>query len=359
MNRLRVGVVGVGALGRHHARILSEMTDVELVAVADSHPARGQEVAERCRTRWVADYRLLLSEVEAVSVVVPTAAHLPVASEFLRHGIPVLVEKPLAPTVAAGRELAELARKQQTLLQVGHIERFNPAWQAALPKLDAPKYLRAERLAPFTFRSTDVGVVLDLMIHDLDLVLSLVRSPLRTVEAFGIAVMGPHEDVAQARLTFQNGCMADLTASRIHPSAKRGLQAWTRSGCTAIDLHARTVMHFAPTAALRQGESPVLVAQQPGADIESLKAAVYGRWLDSAEVAVPVQDALTAELAEFVGCVRNGSHPLVNGDTALEALLAAERVLSQVASHQWEGHPGGAIGPLVIDHQLSPLRKAG
>jgi predicted dehydrogenase len=359
MNRLRVGVVGVGALGRHHARIVSDMADVELVAVADSHAERGQDVAERCRTQWVADYRQLLTAVDAVSVVVPTVAHLAVASEFLNHGIPVLVEKPLADSVSAGRELVELARRNQTILQVGHIERFNPAWQAALPLIDAPKYIRAERFAPFTFRSTDIGVVLDLMIHDLDLVLSLVRSPLRAVEAFGIAVMGPHEDLVQARLSFQNGCIADLAASRVNQAACRSIQAWSRSGCVVVDLNLRSVNRYAPTTALLQGPSPLSQAHVPGADVEALKRDVFGRWLEAAGQTVPAQDALTAELTSFLDCVRNQSRPLVDGETALAALVAADRVLGQVACHQWDGHPGGAIGPMIIGAPTSALRKAG
>jgi len=359
MSRLRVGVVGVGALGRHHARILSEMPDVELVAVADSHAERGQDVAARCRTQWVADYRQLASDVDAVSIVVPTSAHLSVASEFLNRSIPVLVEKPLAPSVSAARELTELARSNRTTLQVGHIERFNPAWQDALPRLDAPKYIRAERLAPFTFRSTDIGVVLDLMIHDLDLVLSIVPSPLRAVEAFGMSLMGPNEDIVQARLSFQNGCIADLTASRVHPEARRSFHAWSRSGCVAVDLHQRTIQRFSPTPALLQGPPPVSLAQQPDADVEALKSSVFTRWFDFAQQSVPPQDALTAELASFLDCVRNQQQPLVDGDTALAALIAAERVLAQVALHQWEGHPAGPVGPHVLSAPTMGLRKAG
>jgi predicted dehydrogenase len=359
MSSLRVGVVGVGALGRHHARILSEMPDVKLTAVADSHVQRGQEVAAKCRTRWVADYRDLLTEVDAASVVVPTLAHLPVAAEFLRRGVPVLVEKPLADTLSAARELVSLAERHDAILQVGHIERFNPAWQAALPWLAAPKYVRAERLSPFTFRSTDIGVVLDLMIHDLDLVLSIVRSPLHSVEAFGVALMGPHEDMVQARLRFQNGCIADLTASRLHPQARRSMQVWSRSGCVSVDLHQRTVARFSPAAALRHGESPIARAQRPGADLEALKNSVFGQWIETADAAVPHQDALTAELTSFLDCVRQQRRPIVDGETALSALVAADRVLQQVDAHPWDGHPGGAIGPHVVGAPAQPLRKAG
>ena len=187
-----MAVIGVGALGRHHARILSELPEVDLVAVADSRIEQGQEVAAKCRSKWFADYRELVDSgrVDAVSVVVPTTAHRNVAGEFLTAGIPVLVEKPLAASVAEAQTLVDLARDNQALLQVGHIERFNPAFQAARSRIDQPKYIRAERTSTYTFRSTDIGVVHDLMIHDIDLVLALVQCPLRSVEAFGVTVMG-------------------------------------------------------------------------------------------------------------------------------------------------------------------------
>lgn len=195
MPRLRLAVVGVGALGRHHARILSENPCVNLVAVADSRAEQGQDIATKCHTRWVADYRELLSRnvIDAVSVVVPTVAHREVAGAFLDAGIPVLVEKPLAANASHAQELVELASRHSVLLQVGHIERFNPAFQTARSLIVEPKYIRAERTSGYTFRSTDIGVVHDLMIHDIDLVLSLVHSPLHSVEAFGVTVIGGFE----------------------------------------------------------------------------------------------------------------------------------------------------------------------
>ena len=360
MKRLRVAVVGVGALGRHHARILSEMEGVELVAVADSQEQRGQEVATRHQTRWVADYRDLLSEraVDAVSVVVPTVAHRQVAGAFLECGIPVLVEKPLAGNVTEARELVALASRHHALLQVGHIEQFNPAFQAAKKAIVAPKYLRCERTSTYTFRSTDIGVVLDLMIHDIDLVLSLVKSPLRRCEAFGIGVMGQNEDATQARLYFENGCIADLTASRISPVASRSLTAWSAAGCVTVDLHQRTVQRFSPSETLFQGTSPLEQAAQPGADLEALKKEVFGRFIHSETLAVEQNgvDALTQELREFTHCVVSGQSPHVNGAQALEAMIVAGKVLEQVASHQWDGNPHGPIGayPFVT----TPLRKA-
>lgn len=356
MSLVKIGVVGVGALGRHHARILSEMPGVELVAVADANSERGREVAQRHQCRWVADYRQLLADVDAVSVVVPTIGHLSVATDFLRAQIPVMVEKPLADSVEAGQTLVEMAERHKTLLQVGHIERFNPAWQAAAPFCQSPKYIRAERTSNFTFRSTDIGVVLDLMIHDLDLVLSLAQSPVVRAEAFGFGLMGDHEDAVQARLFFANGCIADLTASRIHPVAQRNVQVWSASGCVTIDLHQRKVTRYAPSQTLLTGESPVAQSLRPGADVEKLKASVFGELLELQEVTVPAQDALTAELQSFVDCVRQGTRPVVDGDQALQALQAADLVLKSVASHSWNG-PAMADSTLFC-HQKDPSRRA-
>ena len=187
-----------------------------------------------------------------------------------------MVEKPLAANASHAEELVELASRHDVLLQVGHIERFNPAFQAASSLIVEPKYIRAERTSGYTFRSTDIGVVHDLMIHDIDLVLSLVHSPLHSVEAFGVTVIGGFEDVAQARLRFENGCIADLTASRISPTVARSLQAWSASGCVTCDMHTREVKRYAPSEALRFGPAPLDIARQPGADIEQLKKDIFG-----------------------------------------------------------------------------------
>ena len=356
MTRLRMGVVGVGALGRHHARILGEMPGVTLTAVADSHAERGQDVAAKCRTTWVADYRQLFDLVDAVTIVVPTVAHRAVASEFLERGIPVLIEKPLAPTAADADALVQLAAAHRTLVQVGHVERFNPAWQAGTPFARNPRYIRAERTSTYTFRSIDIGVIFDLMIHEIDLMLSLVDSPVRTMEAFGIGVMGGgHEDAAQARLIFDNGCIADLTASRISPTATRNWQVWSAEGCVSIDLHRREVSRFSPSAALRSGVSPFEMARQPGADIEQLKKDVFGQFVKVEAVPVPEGDAFTAELAEFVHCVQTGQQPQVNGRQAAQAVALAGDLLAKVRTHQWDGHDAGPIGP----YQQPPLRIAG
>lgn len=347
MNPLRLAVIGTGALGRHHARILSGMPDVALVAVSDLNSAAGREVAEKHNTRYVAEYRELLGEVDAAVVATPTCAHLPVARDFLQRRIPVLVEKPVASSLAEAEELAFLAGEHETLLQVGHVERFNPAFAAACESIGDPRYIRAERYSPFAFRSTDISVVHDVMIHDLDLVLSLVPAEVVRVEAFGINLLGQLEDCVQARLTFSNGCIADVSANRVSPVQKRAMQVWSAAGCTAIDFASREVMHFSRGEMLETGPSPVELARRPGAVIDELKARVFGEFLRVDRPAVAAGDALTAELASFIECVRTRTEPVVGPPEALAVMTVADDILRCVAAHQWDGQAAGRIGPAL------------
>ncbi|GAB4142835.1 MAG: Gfo/Idh/MocA family oxidoreductase [Planctomycetaceae bacterium] len=345
MTDLRVAVVGVGALGRHHARILSERENVNLVAVVDTNPDIAQNVAENCSCRSITDYREILEDLDAVSIVVPTSAHLKVARDFLERGIPVLVEKPLAINVAQSHELVNLAQENNTILQVGHIERFNPAMEIARPLVSAPKYIRAERRSPYAFRSTDIGAVLDLMIHDIDLVLDLADDQLESVEAWGLCLFGGHEDKVQARLKFENGCIADLVADRIQPTACRKLEILSLEGSLFVNLHSREVINQVPTERLRQGPSPLELSQRPGADISKLKEDVFGGFIDIQKPDVPAADALTAELNHFLQCVRTRTTPRVGGPEGLRAMQVAERILECVNSHQWDGNAAGPVGP--------------
>ena len=332
MSVLRMAVIGVGALGRHHARIVSQIPGVELVAVADPSEAQGRLVAESAGTKWVADHGTLIDAVDAVTIAVPTGFHSRVATDFLENGIHSLVEKPLAADLTEAVQLVQLAERTGAILQVGHVERFNPAFQAAAKLCDQPRYIRAERLSPFSFRSTDIGVVHDMMIHDIDLVLSLVRSPVSRIEAFGITLMGQHEDVVQARLTFENGCVADLSASRVHPTTRRAATIWTATRCLNVDFGSREVTSYSPSARLLFGMSPVECARLPGADIEQLKQEVFGSLIEVQKEVPAPQDALTAEIAEFVECVRSGTSPTVTGTVAVAALTVAERVLGVLAA---------------------------
>lgn len=335
MSNLKMAVIGTGALGRHHARILSQMAGVELFAVADANAAAASQVAENCHTRATHDYRELLSEVEAVVVAVPTFAHLTVAADFLAAGVDVLVEKPIASTVEEARALVEMARQGDRLLAVGHVERFNPALAVARPFLTDLKYLRIERLAPFSFRSTDIGVVHDLMIHDIDLALSLVDVPVVGVQAFGTSILTDREDCVQSRLIFSNGAVADLSVNRVSPIVSRKLQAWTAEGCTNIDLATREIVRFTRSARLQYGKSPLERAREPGADIEKLKQEIFGSYIELQKPAVTACDQLTEELLSFTDCVRTGRRPMVDGEAALAAMEVAQQVLDCVAAAPW------------------------
>jgi predicted dehydrogenase len=343
MERLRVGVVGVGHLGKEHARILADLPGVDLVGVADHSAAQAEAVARRCRTRAFHDHRLLLPLVEAAVVVVPTSQHHAVAVDFLQHRIPLLVEKPLAGTPREADELVELAGRQGVALQVGHVERFNPAFEElqALPL--RPRYVTGERCGGFTGRSTDVGVVLDLMVHDLDLVSALVRSPVRSVQALGVSVLGGHEDVAQARVVFANGCIADLSASRVHPAPVRRMQVWGAEGFAGIDFARRRLTLMQPAAHLRQGR---IDSRRLGpATQASLKTELFGKHLEVTERHCDARDQLTCELEEFVRCVRTGQTPRVNGAAGREAVALAWQVLDSLRAHPWEGTVTGPCGP--------------
>ena len=358
MSTPSLAVIGVGALGRHHARILANMDGVELAAVVDTREDIGTAAARQHNTAWVADYQHVIDQVDGVSIVVPSVAHLEVASAFLNAGKAVFVEKPIAASLEDAQAMAEIAAQNNCLLQVGHVERFNPATQVARQHVGNPRYIRTQRVSPYTFRSTDIGVVHDLMIHDLDLILDLVDyAPVESVEAFGVAICGQHEDTVQARVRFQNGCIADLTASRVSPNADRSLQVWSDTGCIMADLSARTVTNYQPSEALLFGKPLEDRAREPDADLEQLKSDVFGKFIRVENPEVHEQDALTAELAEFVHCMASGESPSCGADQAVAAMAVAELVLQSVAEHQWEAKPDGLVGPRPI--VPGGMKKAG
>jgi predicted dehydrogenase len=325
--RLRMAVIGVGHLGKEHARILAGLPDVELVGVADVNLAQAQTVAERVGTQAFADYWPLLNLVDAATIVVPTSQHAAVAGEFLERGIPLLVEKPLAMNLREADMLVKLAEEAKTLLQVGHIERFNPAFKEVQRRSFQPKFIQAQRLGPYTGRSCDVGVVMDLMIHDLDLLLTLVPSPVDSVEALGISLFSQHEDVANARLHFANGCVAELTASRASPTPSRHMHLWAPEG--------QAFMEFA--------QRKVTLLQPSNQNVQTL--CIEGQ----------TQDQLTAELKHFVDCVRTNTQPMVSGREGREAIALAERIQASLRQHRWTGSASDFVGPWRLPPALGPL----
>ncbi|GIW87360.1 MAG: UDP-N-acetylglucosamine 3-dehydrogenase [Isosphaeraceae bacterium] len=328
MNELRVAVVGVGHLGRHHARLLAGMAGVRLVGVVDTREDQARHIAAQFGTRAYTDFLPLLDHVDAVSIAVPTVYHHRVATAFLSRGIPVLVEKPLAPSVAEAEALLELADRKGAVLQVGHIERFNPTWTLVERLPGRPRYIAAERLGTYTFRSTDIGVVHDLMIHDLDLALTLVDQPVLGVSAVGTSIFGRLEDVASARIWFEDGTVADLAASRASLHATRKMRLWSPDGYLSLDFKTREGLLVRPTERLRRGDlgAENLDLTQP----ESVRAHVFGALLETEKLQAEGREPLALEIEDFIEAVRTGRKPRVTGADGLRALRVAEQVVESL-----------------------------
>jgi predicted dehydrogenase len=309
MQKIRAAVIGVGYLGRFHAQKYAQAEGCELVAVVDPRQEAREQVAAELRTRPLGDYRELLGAVDAVSVVTPTPAHFAIAREFLEAGAHVLVEKPITETGTQARELIALAARARRILQVGHLERFNAAILAAMPHLCSPRFVEVTRLAPYRERGTDVNVVLDLMIHDIDIVQTIVGAPISAIDAVGTPVFSEEIDIANARLRFENGCVANATASRVSLKTERKLRIFEDDAYLSLDLQQKIVTHIrkrTPTGT--PGELPVSIEEQS---------------LDQG-------DALKAEIDSFLDCIRTGRPPVVSGEAGLTALETAMRITTQV-----------------------------
>ncbi len=304
---LRMAVIGVGHLGRHHARLLAAMDGVALVAVADANLARATEIAAGAGTAAHASWRDLLGTVDAVTIAVPTEAHLDVALGFIEAGVHVLVEKPLARSVAEADTMIAAAAARGVQLATGHTERFNPAVTAARRHLSHPRFIEVHRLGTFPERSLDIDVVFDLMIHDLDLLLSIVAEPVVAVEAVGVPVLTPRIDIANVRLKFEGGCIANLTASRISRDRVRKIRFFQPQSYLSIDYAAQDVEHW--TLGLGPGGTP----------------AIQGGKLD-----VVKDEPLRCELEDFVQAVRDGRPPRVTGEQGRDALRLATIIVERM-----------------------------
>lgn len=342
MTRLRYAVIGVGHLGKEHARIAASLPDVELVGVVDANPEQAQAIAEKNNTKAFAQAQDLVDKIDAASIVVPTTLHGQVAQPFLERGIPLLIEKPLAGTLAEANRLVDLSRKHQALVQVGHIERFNPAYEEILSRPMHPKLIRCQRVGPFSGRSYDVGVILDLMIHDLDLLLALVKSPVQSVHATGLSVFGGHEDVASARLHFANGCVAEVLASRVSPQPVRTMQIWGADGFADIDFGRRTVTLMQPTDDVRRhGLNPNRLDAESRAKI---REELFTKYLPLTTIDGQAKDQLTAEISHFIRCVRTGQAPRVGAEAGRDAIALAERIVSATKTQRRDA-PDTLTGP--------------
>jgi predicted dehydrogenase len=300
---MKLAVIGVGHLGKHHARLYSEMPGVELAAVVDLQATRAAEIAAAHHTTPLSDYYDLFGKVDAVSLAVPTTDHARIGVDLLEHGIDLLVEKPIASTLDEARLLIDTAARHGRILQTGHVERFNPVVTAAIEVATTPQFFEIHRLAAFTPRSLDIDVVLDLMIHDLDIVLHLVRSPVAEVRAVGIAVLSRKADIANARVEFENGCVANLTASRVSFEKIRKLRFFQPHDYISVDYASQT---------------GTMVSLRMGRVIEKKLEPQNG-------------EPLKLELEAFVKCVQERSEPAVSGEDGFRALKLAMSINEEIA----------------------------
>ena len=309
MQPVRTAVIGVGYLGRFHAQKYALLPESQLVAVADVVEESREQVAVECGCRAIADYRDVLDEVEAVSIATPTPLHHQIAKHCLERGVHVLVEKPITQTPGQARELIEIAARHDRILQVGHLERFNAAIVALGDTLGKPRFIESHRLAPFKERGTDVNVVLDLMIHDIDLIQSLVGAPIESIDAVGAPVFSPEIDIANARIHYAGGCVANTTASRVSLKTERKLRLFQGDAYVSIDLHQKILT--------------IVRKRPPGADTAPGQVVIEERSYEQG-------DALKLEIAAFLRSIRAGGPPVVSGEDGLRALETAIRITELV-----------------------------
>lgn len=316
MPAVRVGVIGVGHLGYHHARIYGTLPDAELVGVVDLDAARAARAAEEFGTTAFGSVdELLAAGMDAASVVVPTSGHRDIARKLLEAGVDVLVEKPIASTVAEAAELVETAAREGRILQVGHVERFNGAVIALFQALRKPRFIECHRLSPYPNRGGDVSVVLDLMIHDLDIVLALDGSPVESVDAVGVPVFSNQEDIANARVRFASGCVANLTCSRVSLERMRKIRIFETDAYVSTDYSEQQVLVYRK----KPGPAPEGAAPMDLIQIEPMP--------------VHRDEPLKLELASFIECARERKRPLVSGEDGLRALQVAEQIITFIREH--------------------------
>lgn len=339
MKTHRMAVIGVGSLGQHHASKLAGFDDVELVAVVDPGSEQVQAVAAKNSTQAMTSIFELPEDLDGVVIATPTVYHLESARHFLKQGIPTFVEKPLAVNVDEAQQLLDMAKQGKAMVQVGHIERFNPAYQLAVDRVGKPLYIRSQRVSPYTFRSTDIGVVHDLMIHDIDLALALTGEMPVSVDTFGAIGIGPKEDMAVARFKMPSGCVVDITSSRMAPVPERTLQVWSDTGCVSANLHTREVTNWKVANPFQANPGMVHSIAAATPDPRTLKDSVFGEWIEAETVQGDSCDQMSLELRDFVDSITNECQPTVTGEEALKAMKVAEQVVDglELWSYQTQG----------------------
>jgi predicted dehydrogenase len=307
MDKLSVGVVGVGALGQHHARAYASFPDIELAGVVDILPGRAEEIGKPLGTRTFKDYRELFGRVDAVSIATPTTLHAEIGEAFLNEGVSVLVEKPISNTLAGADQLIRAAQKNQRILQIGHLERFNPAVRALREIVRRPRFFEAHRMGLFAPRSLDIDVILDLMIHDLDIISLLAPSPVRQVHAVGIAILSSRIDIANARIQFEDGCVANVTASRVSMEKIRKLRLFQAKQYISLDYTRQDVAVYSVDGQAGEGAPRIL----------------------SDRIAPPRREPLQDELRAFIAAIRGNVSVECTGQESRKALELALQILAQ------------------------------
>jgi len=321
-------------MGRYHAKAYAEMPRVKLVGVFDANPDAAKDAAEQFDCEALPDIDAVASRVKAVTIATPTKFHLGVAEPLLKRGVACLIEKPLAPDVAESRRIVELARQHNAVVQVGHIERFNPALRAAQRFNLRPGFIEVARVSPMTFRSIDVGVVLDMMIHDLDIVLRLASAPVEDVQAVGVSVIGDVEDICNARITFANGCVANVTASRLALKTERKMRLFSPDAYVSIDFQKRDgilVRRAVNLAAMREA-----VAKIRSGEITDLSELNYEQLVRIEHLEIDQADPLRAQLESFVDTVTNATAPEVSAEDGLAAVELATRIVKSMKTQALE-----------------------
>jgi len=345
VSQLRVAVIGAGNLGRIHTRLLAENANVQLVAVADPNPAALKPIEEQFNVVTVSDFQSLIGQIDAAVVATPTRFHHQVASELLENGIHTLIEKPIADCISDAQDLVNIARRTKSVVQIGHVEQFNPTFKEALAKIGQPKFVQASRMSGYTFRSTDIGVVYDLMIHDIDLVNSMMPGSLMETRAIGMSIFGQNEDMAQARLQFDCGAVANLTASRCSFAPERSMQIFGTEGFAQIDFTQSKVTLIEIPSWMRNRELDFfhLSLQQQAFVRESL----FDNVLKKREIEVPRSNAIHDEHQDWILAIKEGRDPKVSIEQGAAALAIAKSVLDSLNTHRWERNNMATTGPLA------------
>lgn len=361
MKKIRVAVIGAGHLGKIHTRLLLNQPQVELVAVADPRPLAQRQILDQFQVCTVSDYRAIVGQIDAAVIATPTATHFDIASQLLNQKIHLLIEKPLTDSVEEAQALCDLADRNRCVVQIGHCERFNPAFAQAVEKIGEPKFVIADRLSGFTFRSTDIGVVHDLMIHDIDLVNSIFPGRLVETRSVGMSIFGSKEDMAQARLQFSCGGVANLTASRCSYQNRRTMQIFGTEGHASIDFNSNQVTLVEIPAWVRQRQYDLLdtTPEQQAFIRENL----FEKILPKRELSIERGNAIQAEQQDWISSILLGESPTVSLDQGRFAVEVAQSVLDSLSGHCWSqslpdsSGPRGFVEPRIVPFS-SPKRKA-